>query len=84
MEAALEEQSPLHQVAGMPDIPYLIVHGDQDTAVNKARHSDRLVAAMRARGLRVNYIEVPGMGHGAIPEDIQAQIHTWLTGGYRG
>jgi dipeptidyl aminopeptidase/acylaminoacyl peptidase len=49
----------------MPKIPYLIVHGDKDTAVSKEHHSDPMVAAMRRRKLKVEYVEVPGMGHGA-------------------
>lgn len=61
--AALTENSPLHQAAKLPDVPYLIVHGDADTAVAKAKHSDPLIAAMRARKLNVTYVEVPGMGH---------------------
>lgn len=69
--AVLAEHSPLHQVARLPDVPYLVIHGDQDTAVNKAKHSDRLVAAMRARGLRVEYQEIAGMGHGsAVPLEV--------------
>jgi dipeptidyl aminopeptidase/acylaminoacyl peptidase len=59
----LAEHSPLHQVAAMPDIPYLIIHGGKDRAVAKARHSDKMVAALRRRKLKVEYIEVPGMGH---------------------
>jgi dipeptidyl aminopeptidase/acylaminoacyl peptidase len=62
---AMRANSPLHQVADMPDIPYLIVHGDKDTAVNKEHHSDRFVAEMRKHGKNVQYIEVPGMGHGS-------------------
>jgi dipeptidyl aminopeptidase/acylaminoacyl peptidase len=55
----------------MPDIPYLIVHGDKDTSVAKERHSDRLVAAMRRRKMKVEYIEVPGMGHGGpVPVEV--------------
>ena len=66
----LAEHSPLAQAARMPDIPYMIVHGDKDKAVNKARHSDKLVAALRKRKLNVRYVEVPGMGHGsAVPID---------------
>jgi dipeptidyl aminopeptidase/acylaminoacyl peptidase len=55
--------SPLRQVGAMPDIPYLIVHGGKDMAVSKTHHSDPMVAAMRGRGLNVEYIEVPEMGH---------------------
>ena len=47
----------------MPDIPYLIIHGDQDTAVGKTQHSDKLVAALRERNLQVDYQEQAGMGH---------------------
>jgi dipeptidyl aminopeptidase/acylaminoacyl peptidase len=63
IQAALEANSPCHQIERLPDIPYLIVHGAQDQSVAKARHSDKLVAALRARGLKVNYWEQPGMGH---------------------
>lgn len=65
-DAVLKEHSPLHQVEGMPEIPYLVVHGNTDKMVNKARHSDRMVAAMRKRNLTVEYIEVPEMDHGEL------------------
>ena len=64
-ETLLAEHSPLCQVAHMPDIPYLVIMGDLDALVSKARHSDPLVAAMRERGMNVEYVEVPGMGHGS-------------------
>ena len=63
LEQALQMHSPLHQAQSLPDIPYYVVHGDGDTAVNKAMHSDRFVAALRSNGKRVTYIEVPGMAH---------------------
>ncbi|MGD0091180.1 MAG: prolyl oligopeptidase family serine peptidase [Planctomycetota bacterium] len=63
LEALFKEHSPLDQVAFMPRVPYLIIHGDADKAVSKAAHSDKLVAAMRKLGFEVEYIEVPGMGH---------------------
>ena len=70
-ESLLAEHSPLAQADRMPDIPYQIVHGDKDTAVGKARHSDPFVAALRKRSLKVDYIEVPGMGHGGpVPVDV--------------
>jgi dipeptidyl aminopeptidase/acylaminoacyl peptidase len=64
-ERLFAEHSPLSQIDHMPNIPYLIVHGDQDTAVSKVHHSDPMVAAMRARKMNVEYVEVAGMGHGA-------------------
>jgi dipeptidyl aminopeptidase/acylaminoacyl peptidase len=63
IDAALAAHSPLAQAAAMPDIPYMIIHGQKDPAVNKARHSDAMVAALRARGLRVEYHEPPHMAH---------------------
>jgi dipeptidyl aminopeptidase/acylaminoacyl peptidase len=62
---ALIEHSPLRQVASMPAIPYLLIHGDKDQAVNKEKHSDRFVAEMRKLGRDIQYLEVPGMGHGS-------------------
>lgn len=63
LEQALVDNSPYHQAAKMPRIPYFVVHGDADTAVNKALHSDRFVAAMRAAGQEITYREVAGMAH---------------------
>jgi len=60
---ALIEHSPVEQVASMPDIPYLVIHGDKDLAVNKQKHSDRFCAEMRRAGKKIEYLEVPGMGH---------------------
>jgi len=62
--AAMIENSPLHQAAHMPDVPYLLIHGDKDQAVNKAKHSDRFVAEMHQHQKKVCYLEVPGMTHG--------------------
>lgn len=63
MKEALMTASPLHLVHDLPRIPYYIVHGDADTAVNKQLHSDRLVQRMREEGHDITYIEVPGMTH---------------------
>ena len=63
LNSLLAEHSPLHQVAAMPDVPYLIIHGGKDPAVSKRHHSDKMVAAMRKRKLKVEYVEVAGMGH---------------------
>jgi len=60
---ALRANSPLHQVEHLPDIPYLLLHGALDEAVSKAAHSDPMVAAMRRRNLRVEYLECPRMRH---------------------
>ncbi len=79
MHELMVEHSPLHQVEHLPDIAYLIVHGDADPAVKKSAHSDRLVAAMRARHLRVDYREIPGMGHcGPMPDDLVADVNAFI------
>jgi len=64
MNSLFAEHSPIEQVHAMPDIPYLIIHGDADEAVAKHLHSDPFVAAMRRQGRKVEYMEVPGMMHG--------------------
>ena len=63
ISAQLEANSPLHQVAHLPVIPYLLLHGALDQAVKKSAHSDPLVAAMRGRRLRIEYLECPQMRH---------------------
>jgi len=65
LDTLFKEHSPVDQVQSLPRVPYQILHGDADQAVNKAAHSDRMVCAMRESGLQVEYIEVPGMGHHA-------------------
>jgi dipeptidyl aminopeptidase/acylaminoacyl peptidase len=59
----LKLHSPVHQVARMPDIPYLIIHGLLDKAVAKHLHSDPLIAGMRKLGRQIEYIEEAEMGH---------------------
>jgi dipeptidyl aminopeptidase/acylaminoacyl peptidase len=63
LDSLLAEHSPLRQVAAMPDVPYLIIHGGKDQAVSKRHHSDKMVAALRRRKMNVEYIEVTDMGH---------------------
>ncbi|MEO8619689.1 MAG: PHB depolymerase family esterase [bacterium] len=49
------------------DIPEFVVHGDADPTVNVAG-SRAMVAAMKAAGVEVKYIEVPGGNHGNVVE----------------
>ncbi|HYI48098.1 MAG TPA: S9 family peptidase [Allosphingosinicella sp.] len=55
-------QSPITRVAAIR-APLLIGQGGNDPRVTKAE-SDRMVAAMRARGLPVTYLNFPDEGHG--------------------
>jgi len=71
-ESLLAEHSPVCQAAGMPHIPYFIIHITGDPAVNKASHSDKLVAKMKEHGLDVTYHEVEGTGHcGPLPQEVK-------------
>lgn len=80
-DEVLREHSPLHQEAFLPDIPYLFIHGFADDRVSKAAHSDRLTAALRERAFQVEYLEVPGMGHGRnIPLAVEQRQFDFITG----
>ena len=63
IDEAMRHTSPMHQVNNMPDIPYLIIHGESDKSVNKQKHSDIFVAKMREAGHNIEYISVKDMGH---------------------
>ena len=64
----LKERSPLFS-AGRITKPLLIAQGANDPRVKQAE-SDQIVAAMRERGLPVEYIVFPDEGHGfARPEN---------------
>ena len=62
LEDAMRAHSPLHLVSDMPDIPYVIFHCGQDSAVNIHSHSEKFVAAMR-QSHRVDYHVAPGRDH---------------------
>jgi alpha-beta hydrolase superfamily lysophospholipase len=82
---ALRANSPLHQVDQLPDIPYLLLHGALDPAVNKQAHSDPMVAAMRRRHLRVEYIECPLMLHcGPLDYETSRRISDFIMGNLAG
>ena len=70
---ALCAHSPLHLAPELPDVPYAIFHCTDDRLVAKAAHSDKFVAAMRALGRRVEYVEVPGRGHCDLDDDARAR-----------
>ncbi len=81
--ALIEKRSPVQIADELPDIPYIIYHGDADDQVSKAAHSDRLVARLRALGRRVTYIEVPGGEHCHLSPEMAVEynqniIHTLI------
>ena len=62
LDEAMKTASPLHLAEKMPDVPYFIAHCEKDQAVNKEKHSDRLVALLK-KTRDVSYCEVPERGH---------------------
>ena len=55
------DASPLSWIDGRT-VPFLVVHGAQDDVV-PIEQSRRLVAALRAAGAEVQYVELAGTGH---------------------
>lgn len=74
-DAALRAHSPLHLVPEMPDIDYFVAHSTEDRAVNKARHSDRFVAAMREAGRRIVYEVSEGTDHCELVPEVRAKYN---------
>ncbi|MBQ7501079.1 MAG: prolyl oligopeptidase family serine peptidase [Clostridia bacterium] len=74
----LKAHSPFHLASKMPAIPYYIVHGDSDHEVNKIVHSDKFVNEIRGKR-KVTYIEVPGMEHCQMPEDVKEGFLEFIT-----
>jgi acetyl esterase/lipase len=58
-----EDASPIHHVT-RDDPPFLLVHGDADQIV-PFKHSELMEQALRAAGVEVKLLRVPGGGHGA-------------------
>ncbi len=54
--------SPITHVTS-DDPPFLLIHGDADTAV-PIEHSIAMEAALRHAGVEVTFVRVPGGGHG--------------------
>lgn len=80
-EEALKSASPVHLIHKMPNIPYYIAHCGADRSVNKQRHSDVLVPAMREQGFSVVYDEVPGKGHCELDGEHLERYYSFIFGG---
>jgi len=78
LDEAMRSASPLHLVNELPDIPYYIVHGTADTAVNKVLHSDNFVAKMKKSGKNIVYDEVEGMRHCKLDFKHQARFYGFI------
>lgn len=79
--AELKDHSPLHQADQLPRVPYWIAHGEQDNAVGKPAHSDRLVEAMRKRSHNVTYMEDAQMAHcGPLTDAMKKSLLEFISG----
>ena len=61
---AYRDASPVHHVSP-DDPPTLLIHGDADRVVPLS-HSELIAARMRAAGIAVAELVIPGGGHGAL------------------
>ena len=61
------------------NLPAAVVHGSGDTIV-PPEHSRNMVAELRALGAPARYWEVPGKGHGGLPDAIVEDGLGWLCG----
>lgn len=78
LDEAMRSASPLHLVDELPNIPYYIVHGTADAAVNKGLHSDIFVAEMKKAGKDIVYDEVDGMRHCKLDFNHQARFYGFI------
>lgn len=60
-----------------PQVPVLLVHGDQDELVPSLL-SDTLSSQYEERGVDLRYTRVPGAGHVSVLEDGRAEVDAWL------
>ncbi len=84
LEEALRAASPLHlaEKGEMPAIPYTVFHCTADRAVNKKKHSDRFVAALR-RTAPVTYVPVEGRDHCDLDERALEAYHRAILEAFR-
>ncbi len=76
-EAVYAERSPQWHVDGI-DVPVLLLQGSEDRVV-PPEQSRGMAQALRERGVRVEYVEFDGEGHGFRGADaIQASLETEL------
>ena len=77
--AAFSGQGAPATMEQMKGIPEFVVHGDNDATVNVAG-SRTMVAAAKALGTDVKYIEVPGGSHTNVVEPNFEGMFEWFTG----
>jgi len=69
-------ESPAFFAENLINLPSWPIHGDKDNVV-PCGHSRSMADELRKAGAPVNYVEVPGAGHG-VPGDKIAEMLSWL------
>lgn len=77
LEEAMKTASPYHLAEKMPKIPYFIAHCTSDMAVNKEKHSDRMVALLEKEH-DVTYVTVPDRGHCDLSPEAKELYHGFI------
>lgn len=78
LEESIATADPMSCLEQLPEIPYFFAHCEEDSKVNKGKHSDRLVPAMRERGLEVTYLKVPLRDHIDLTPEAYEQIFDFI------
>lgn len=63
LDTELTRHNPLERLRDFPDIPYMIVRGEADPAIDMATQYEVLLAAMKDHGIDVTFVSVPDMKH---------------------
>ena len=64
-------------MAKIAKIPELVVHGDNDKTV-PVEQSRKMVAAAKAQGVEIRYIEIPGGDHSSAPSRTFTDVFDWF------
>ena len=67
-----------HLINDLLDIPYYVVYGTADSAVNKEIHSDNFVSEMKKAEKNIVYDEVEGMRHCKLDFKHQARFYGFI------
>ena len=77
-----KEASPVTHITP-DDPPFLLMHGDKDARVNIAQ-SEEMEANLKAAGIAVKFLRIPGAGHGPTfpgavnPPDYLGEMVRWF------
>ena len=77
IDKALEQLSPVHRLADLPDMEYFIsANGADELFPEEEIHA--FVRSMEAQGRKVVYRNQPGTYHGQFTPEVRDEMHTFL------